>query len=202
MARIKLPEITLIALTNKDFEGHKRAIDRSCEEIDFGAVKLIWDEKCTSIDLWNYKIIYDLWKYVDTTHALLVHADGFVIRPKLWNPKWLEYDYIGAPWPLPKDNYSYRDGNANLIRVGNSVSLRSKKLMELTAQMPEEYFWSIKEKFGNTNEDGFICCHSRLWLDHHDCKFAPLEEAIHFSKEHEIKENKNLETFAFHQVDI
>ncbi len=47
---LKLPSVTLICLTNKDFEGHKKAIDKSCEGIEFGAVKMIWDEKCTSID--------------------------------------------------------------------------------------------------------------------------------------------------------
>lgn len=191
---ISLPQITLIALTNRDFESHKKVIDRSCELINFGAVKIIWDEKCTSIDEWNRKIIQDLPKYVDTSHALLIHPDGYVVRPDLWNPKWLEYDYIGAPWPLPQDDYSYRSESGKVQRVGNSVSLRSKKLMDLVATRE----W--KSYFGNTNEDGFICCHNREWLESKGCKFAPLDVAIHFSKEHEIPENKDLETFCFHSL--
>jgi hypothetical protein len=197
---IKLPQVTLICLTNKDFEGHKQAIDKSCEGIEFGAVKLIWDEQCTSIDIWNYKIIYELPGYIDTDFALLIHADGYVTMPHLWQESWLSYDFIGAPWPLPRDGYSYRDAAANIVRVGNSVSLRSKKLLDLMAQTPEEYFWSFKEKYGNTNEDGYICCHNRVWLEGHGCKFAPLEVAVHFSKEHEILENKNIDTFAFHSL--
>jgi len=191
---IKLPNVTLIALTNKDFQGHLDAIHKSTEQIDFGGVKLIWDEKITSIDDWNKKIIYDLTNYVSTDFALLIHADGYVINPTLWRDEWLEYDYIGAPWPFPSDNYSYRDTDGNIVRVGNSVSLRSKKLMDLIATRP----W--KSYYGNTNEDGFICCHHRKWLEEQGCKFAPLEVAVHFSKENEIPENVGLQTFMFHSL--
>lgn len=200
MEKLKLSQVTLVALTNKDFEGHKKAIDKSCEEIEFGGVKLIWDEKCNSIDEWNRKIIYDLPKYIDTEYALLIHADGYVSHPNLWREEFLGYDYIGAPWPLPTDGHSYRTLSGELVRVGNSVSLRSKKLMDLAAQVPEEMFWNIKDKVGNSNEDGFICCHSREWLEMQGCKFAPLEVAKHFSKEHEILENVGLSTFAFHSL--
>lgn len=191
---LKLPEVTLICLTNKDFEGHKKAIDKSCEGIEFGAVKLVWDEKCTSIDEWNRKIIYELPDYISTTHALLVHADGYVIHPNLFREEWLGFDFIGAPWPLPKDDFSYRDEFGDIQRVGNSISLRSKKLMDLVATRE----W--KSYYGNTNEDGFVCCHNRKWLEFKGCKFAPLEVAVHFSKEHEIPENVGLETFAFHSL--
>ena len=191
-SKIKLPDVTLICLTNQKFDEHKKAIDKSCEGIDFGGVKLIWDEKITNINKWNYEIIYSLYKYIDTSHVLLIHADGYVTNPNLWNPDWLEFDYIGAPWLLPGDDYSYRSEDGEIQRVGNGVSLRSKKLMELIATRP----W--KEYYGNTNEDGFICCHNRKWLESQGCKFAPLEVAKHFSKEHEIPENKGLLTFAFH----
>lgn len=192
---LKLPQITLLALTNRDFEGHKKALDKSCEEIEFGDVKIIWDEKITSIDDWNKKIVYDLWRYINTDYVILIHADGYIVHPELWNPDWLQYDYIGAPWPLPRDDYSYRNEDGEIERVGNSVSLRSKKLMELVATRP----W--KPYHGNTNEDGFICCHNRKWLESQGMKFAPLEVAIHFSKEYEIPENAGIETFAFHHVD-
>ena len=194
MKKLELPNVTLIALTNRDFEGHKKAIDKSCEGIEFGGVKLIWDEKCTSIDEWNRKVIFDLPKYIDTSHAMLIHADGYVRNPTLWREEWLEYDYIGAPWPLPTDDYSYRDEAGDIVRVGNSVSLRSKRLMERVARFP----W--KPYYGNTNEDGFISVHHRKELEKEGFKFAPLEVAIHFSKEREIPENVGLETFAFHSL--
>ena len=191
---LELPDVTLICLTNRDFEGHKRAINVSTKGINFGDVKIIWDEKCTSIDIWNEKIIKELPQYVSTSHAMLIHSDGYVIHPELWNPEWLELDYIGAPWPLPQDDYSYRDEEGELQRVGNSVSLRSKKLMDLVATRPMEYH------YGNNNEDGQICCWNRKWLESQGCKFATFEQAVLFSKEHEIPENKGLDTFAFHAL--
>lgn len=193
-SKIQLPDVTLCCLTNQKFAEHKAAIDKSCEGVNFGAVKLIWDEKCTSIDIWNYKIIYELHNYVQTDYAMLIHADGYVINPSAWRDEFLEYDYIGAPWPLPQDDYSYRDEMKNIVRVGNSVSLRSKQLMELARQR------EVKYRYGNNNEDGHICCWNRQWLEAQGMKFAPLEVAVHFSKEHEIPENKGLDTFCFHQV--
>ena len=169
-------------------------MDKSCEQIDFGAVKIIVDLKCNSIDEWNRKIIYDLPKYVDTSHALLIHQDGYVIHPELWKDEWLGLDYIGSPWPLPQDGYSYRDEWGTIVRVGNGVSLRSKKLMDLVATRPMVYHYN------NNNEDGQICCWNRQWLISQGCKFATLDQAVHFSKEHSIPENEGVETFAFHSV--
>lgn len=191
---LKLPQVTLILLTNRDFEGAKKAIDKSCEEINFGAVKIIWDEKCDSIENWNEKMIKELPMYINTSHAMIIHQDGYIIHPELWNPEWLELDYIGAPWPLPKDNFSYRDEEGILQRVGNSVSLRSRRLMQLAAMRP------VLHRYGNNNEDGHICCWNRKWLERQGCKFATLEQAIYFSKEHAIPENKGLLTFAFHAL--
>lgn len=195
---LKLPQVTLVCLTGKDFEPHDRAIQRSCKEVEWGGVKLIYDYTCDSIDKWNERIIYDLWRYVDTEYCMLIHADGYVINPDAWRKEFLEYDFIGAPWPLPKDSYSYRTPDGELIRVGNSVSIRSKKLLELPTKLGLPW----RSYYGNTNEDGFLCVHNRRILEEHGIRFAPLEEAIHFSKEHEIKENKGLTTFAFHSVDI
>lgn len=191
---LHLPNVSLVLLTSRDFEGAKKAIDKSCKGIVFGDVKIIWDEKIKSIDDWNFKVIKELPLYVTTLHVLLIHQDGYVIRPDLWNDEWLTLDFIGAPWPLPRDDYSYLDEEGDLQRVGNSVSLRSKKLMDLIATRPMEYH------YGNNNEDGQICCHNRKWLEANGCKFATLEQAVHFSKEHEIPENVGLETFAFHSL--
>lgn len=193
---VKLTEVTLIALTGKDYEKHGYALDESCKGIEFGAIKLIGRPDIKNIDDWNKAIIYDLWRYVDTDFAILIHADGYIINPELWNPEWLNYDFIGAPWPLPKDDYSYRDELGELVRVGNSVSLRSRKLMKLPTELDLEW----KSFYGNTNEDGFLCCHHKRTLEEWGCQFASLEVAVHFSKEHEIPENKGLKTFMFHSL--
>ncbi len=193
---IKLLNVTLIALTGLDYKTpqHAYALEKSCEGIEFGAVKLIQLGKIKDIASWNEAIIKDLPDYVQTEYCLLIHDDGYVIHPELWNNEWLTYDFIGAPWPLPTDKYSYLDESGRLVRVGNSVSLRSKKLMELVKTRTMEFH------YGNNNEDGHICCWNRMWLEEQGCKFAPLDVAIHFSKEHTIPENEGLSTFAFHSL--
>lgn len=193
---LKLPNVSLICLTNKDFDGHKRALDISSQGIEWGAVKMIWDEKITSINDWNYKIIYELHRYIDTEYAMLIHADGYVINPSAWKAEFLDYDFIGAPWPLPRDSFSYLTPKGELIRVGNSVSLRSKKIMELPTTLGLEW----RSYYGNTNEDGFLCCHNRDILIQHGCKFAPVDVAKFFSKEHDIPENQGIIPFAFHSL--
>ena len=192
---ISLPNVTLVVLTGRNFSDHEEAVKKSCSDIEFGEVKIIVDYKIKTIDDWNKKIIYELPMYINTSHALLIHADGYVINPHLWRDEWLEYDYIGAPWPLPLDDFSYRDEEWNIVRVGNSVSLRSKKLLDLIATRDN---WG--HHYGYTNEDGFICCHNRKWLESQGCKFAPLNVAVNFSKEHEIPENQGLDTFLFHSL--
>lgn len=195
---LKLPNCTLICLTNRDFEGHKRALDKSQEGIEWGAVKLIWDDKIDGIDEWNRKIVFELHNYVQTDYAMLIHADGYVVRPDLWRKDFLQYDFVGAPWPLPSDNYSYKAPSGEICRVGNSVSLRSTRIMELPSRLGLEW----KPYYGNTNEDGFLCVHNRAILQQNGLKFAPLDVAKYFSKEHKVPENEGIETFAFHQVDI
>lgn len=193
---LKLPQVTLVALTSKNFDEHKRAMDIASLDIEWGAKKIIWDDSIKNINDWNYKIIYELHNYVQTDFALLFHADGYPINAASWKDLFLEYDYIGAPWPLPKDEYSYRTPRGELVRVGNSVSIRSKKIMQLPSLLNLEW----KSYYGNTNEDGFLCVHNRDKLEREGCHFAPLEVAKYFSKEHEIPENKDIHTFAFHAL--
>lgn len=196
---ISLPQCTLIALTGKDFPSHDLAIKKSCEGIEWGGVKVIYDYKITDINSWNKAVVYELHQYVTTDYAMLIHGDGYVIHPELWNPDWLNYDYIGAPWPLPRDDFSYLTPKRELVRVGNSVSLRSRRLLKYPSHLGLEW----KSYYGFTNEDGFICVHNRDVLKEHGIRFAPPEVAAHFSKEHETEFHQDIkETFAFHQVDI
>src|SRR3990167_10317082 len=97
---LKLPQVTLIAMTGLGYktQTHLEAINKCLEGIEFGAVKLVMDKKIDNVDDWNKAVIYDLPKYVFTSHVLFIHADGFVINPELWDNEWLKLDYIGSPW--------------------------------------------------------------------------------------------------------
>lgn len=195
---IKLPNITLIALTGiyYDQPGIQNAIDKSCEGIEWGAVKVMMDKSIDNVDTWNKAIIYDLWKYVDTEFAFLFHGDGMVINPHLWQDEFLKYDYIGSPWPAPRWDGEFADENGVISRVGNGVSIRSKRMMEA----PTKHNFEWKSYHGNTHEDGFLCVHNRQKLEDLGMTFAPLEVAKHFGREHDIPENQGLDTFAFHST--
>lgn len=193
--KIKLLNVTLCCIGSKQYEEEQqRALEFSSRGIEFGAIKNIIVDT-NNIDQWNRAVVFDLGDYIDTEYALLVHPDGFIVNPELWNPNWLNYDFIGAPFPLPKDNFSYRDVNGKIQRVGNSVSLRSKKLLDLPKKINMEW----KPFHGFYNEDGYISVNMRHVFEEHGCVFAPFEEAIHFSREIPLPENKKIDTFCFHK---
>lgn len=192
---LKLPKVTLVAVGSEKYrEMHQKALDYSCRGIEFGAVKNIVAD-INDINDWNYFIIYRLHNYVDTSHCLLIHHDGFVINPDSWNENWLQYDYIGSPFPLPTDDVSYRDPEGNLVRVGNSVSLRSKRMLEI----PDKKHWDWVPFHGWYNEDGALCCMWRKDLEELGMKYAPFEEAIFFGRERQLPENKGITPFVFHK---
>lgn len=195
ITKIKLPNVTLCCIGSEPYrEEQQHALDYSSRYIEFGSIKnIIVDTK--NIDEWNKAVVFDLGEHIETEYALLIHPDGFVVHPEIWNSAWLKYDFIGAPFPLPTDDFSYRDINGKIQRVGNSVSLRSKKLLDLPKKIGMEW----KPFHGFFNEDGYISVNMRHVFEEHGCVFAPLEEAIFFSKEMPIPENKGVETFAFHK---
>lgn len=195
---INLPTVTLIALTGSQYmtDEHIKALRESLKEIKFGAVKLVQLDEVKTIYDWNYAICYDLWKYVDTGHCLLLHEDNEIIHPELWDNEWLKLDYIGSPWPLPRWKGEFEDEKGQIQRVGNSVSLRSRKLLKLPTDLKLKWkpFW------GNFNEDGKFCVEWRTSLEENGCKFASFEQALKFGKEHELVENKDLKTFLTHKI--
>lgn len=206
---LDLSSVTLIAVTSVRIKEHVKALEYSSRYIKFGAVKIVSDIKpddlpdhishhyinpMKNIDDWNRCMIYKLGDYVDTDYAIVIHDDGFIINPESWRNEFFEYDYIGAPWPIPNDDFSYRDINGELIRVGNSVSLRSKKLIDLASKLNLEW----KPFHGYYSEDGFIAVNYRHVYKQHGCKFANIDVAKYFSHEAEIPEIKGIQPFAFH----
>lgn len=182
---LKLPQVTLIAFTGKDIPGHQEAIRKSCEGIEYGAVKLIVSPSA-DINEWNHKILFDLTKHVDTDYCLLIHADSWVLRPDLWTDEFLQYDYIGAPWPE----------GSQPVRVGNGgFSLRSKKLLDAFNELKLPF---TDNGTGFFNEDGQICVYHRKTLEDAGIKFAPVELASKFSRELHCHDSEK-ETFGFHK---
>ena len=195
---IRLPQVTLIAMSGIGYQTseHLEALRKSCNQMGYGAVKYIQLSQIFDVDSWCKAVIYELPKYIDTDFALLIHPDGYVVNPESWDDDWLKYDYIGAPWPLPQDDFSYRDVQGQVQRVGNSVSLRSKKLLDVANKRQLDW----KPFHGYYNEDGFICVNYRHIYEQEGCKFAPIEVAAHFGIEHKLPEHQGLKPFTFHKV--
>ena len=215
---LKLEDVTLLAVSTIEIPKTIYALMHSSKNIAFKAVKLISDKKplnlpsiiswesCTAIkniDDYNKYILYELYRHVDTKFVLLIQYDGYVLRPQLWDNKFLEWDYVGAPWPIKKDAYVDPDGKH--VRVGNGgFSLRSKKLLMVPTirSVPFDVASNIKYKnFGTSflSEDGNICVHNHKIFEDEGCKFAPIEIAVHFSQETWVPEIKNIKAFGFHK---
>lgn len=191
---LKLPNITLCTFGSTNVEGMKQALEYSSRGIEWGDVKCI-EHPCNGIDEWNKNVVFELGSYIKTDFALLIHPDGFVVNPDSWKDEFMDYDYIGSPWPLPTDSYSYRDRFYRIQRVGNSVSLRSKKLLDLPKALNMEW----KSFHGFSNEDGYICVNMRDIFEAYSCKFAPFELAVKFGRETTLPEHEGVEPFVFHR---
>ena len=214
--KLYLPNVTLAAMTSVNVRATVLAMKYSMRGIEFGDAVLITHRKpkslpkniryshtdeLTNIDDFNYKMVYELGDHINTDYALIVHADGFVVNPDMWQDAFLDYDYIGAPWPLPpkQDTTTYRDKDGNICRVGNSAGIRSKRLMDFPKK--ENIPWEGEFAYGKWwfYEDGFICCKIRHRLEAAGMRIAPIEVARYYSHEKMIEETRGIKPFAFHK---
>lgn len=131
--------------------------------------------KLSGMGDWNYFVNYMVPNHIRTDFAMSVHDDGFPICPELWEDRFLEYDYIGAPWP---------DGV-----VGNGgFNIESKKLLELKLKISAAGAKRVAS-------DEWICRKHRRWLERQGIRFAPANVALRFSTE---LVGRDLYSFGFH----
>jgi hypothetical protein len=191
---LNLSNVTLLAVSSVDLAGTDLALQISSHEIEFGCIKFLSSEnwlpsdskiemvEIPRLDIVNYSkfILEDLYRYVETQYCLVVQADGFVLNAGRWNPDFLEYDYIGAPWP---SDLKMQPGNIPLDLSCNNVgnggfSLRSKKLLEVSSKIDFD-----KLTFPTKSED-LILCHFLLQeMLNEGVKFPDPELAAQFSIE-------------------
>ena len=194
---ISLNNIDLISVNCVDPENSVRALLHSSKDIKFGALKLFAHYKPSNITdniefieipkqthhTMNWFHLNELPKHINNEFMLSIHADGFVINADKWIPEFLEYDYIGAPWP----DLAWCNKN----RVGNGgFVLKSKKFMNIEQTLPNS----------DAHNDVLVTNTYFDYFTYHGCKYAPVEIAMKFSLEHAIPECEyNLEnTFGFH----
>lgn len=178
--RLRLPQVTLCAVTSTNVRATSWALERSLEHIDFGTCKLLTDAKVLpshqSIEVvpieplissaaYSDFMLSRLVDFVDTPYCLVAQWDGHVVNAEHWRPEFLEYDYIGASWPQFGDGHDVGNGG---------FSLRSRRLMKLC------------------RDPAFVPCHpedvaiartNRIWLENQGVRFAPRELADLFAAE-------------------
>lgn len=140
-------------------------------------------------------MLFSLGDYISSSHALCIQHDGFPLNSKLWERGFLDWDFIGAPWPASHDGVTYTDDEGQPCRVGNGgFSLRSKRLLVLPSKLKLEF----ETIHGSINEDGILCCKWNKALESAGIKYAPVDIAARFSTEEVIEGLTKEKSFGFH----
>ena len=199
---LELPSVTLCAIDTRTPSLALRSLVLSMKKIEFANallltkadhglgnipanVQTIKIPELKSIEEYSHFVLKGLRPHIKTSHVLLIQWDGYVLNAGAWQPQFLDFDYIGAPWHrLPPDR-----------AVGNGgFSLRSLKLLEAM----ENSEFTAKHP-----EDLCICHHNRELLEKNHIRFAPLELAMVFSQERVTSEQSSFGFHgAFHFIDL
>ena len=138
VSSIKIKE-SLLALefSQLNIEYHE-ALFLSSETIQVSnKINLVKIPKINNLIDYSKFILLELFKHIKTDYVLLIQHDGFVLNADSWNPSYLDYDYIGAPWPnklIIQGEYKMGlDLSKNLVGNGG-FSIRSKKLLQETSK--------------------------------------------------------------------
>ena len=130
---------------------------------------------------YNKVIFFEVPKHLKTDYAIFIQYDGYVLSGMHFSEFFLNYDYIGAPWPHHQE-----------FNVGNGgFSLRSARLINAVQDfiLPDDL---------NSAEDVVLCRYLRARLeDKIGLQFAPKSMAEKFSYEM-VTVSHN--TFGFHGI--
>lgn len=191
---INLPQLTLVGIDCVALPRLQRAFAISALGIKYGAEKVLTSlpadgdsrvvaiPALTSVDAYSQFCLESLVDQIETSHALIIQYDGFVLNPLAWRDEFLNYDYIGAPVRLSRwanERNVMTDYNPGEVVVGNGgFCLRSKRLLTLTAELLK----SGEMELGG--EDDWVLSYKyRALLESHGMRFAPVEIAKTFSFE-------------------
>lgn len=178
---LDLPDVTLVAVTSVALPQTIRAMRLSLDQIRFGAVVLLSDQPppadspaviewrriapLPSRDAYSRFMLTELYRHVETDHVLCVQWDGYVLDARNWLPAFLDYDYIGAPWPHFDDGHDVGNGG---------FSLRSRRLLDACVALGID----------GSPEDVAICRRHRDRLERqYAIRFAPQAHARRFAYE-------------------
>lgn len=188
MKKINLKNVTLVAISSVKIEQTIRALkicEKHCDfydkifftdkDVDYKTEKI---SPIKDIKDYNRFVIKRLPLYIKSDFCLTVHWDGFITNPLAWTNEFLNYDYIGAPWP----HHNYLCGNGGFC-------LKSKKFLNVIKKHKQEIVV-------DSNEDVILCLTLRDLFINEGCKYAPKNIAYKFSTEKgDYKKNQS---FGFH----
>lgn len=192
---LALPTVTLCAATSVNLAATVEALNHclaqvrvaecilftsEAVEIDNPLIRVVRIDPLRSSDAYSAFMLERLVDHIRSDHVLVVQWDGFILDAQCWNDEFLDYDYIGAPWP------QFADGND----VGNGgFSLRSRRLLEACRDLGVHAVGA---------EDVTICRFRRSDLERErGIRFAPLHVAERFAFE---RTRPRGPTFGFHGV--
>lgn len=161
-----LPNVDLALIDCANPEKALAVISHCSKMFNFGNVKLfthveldvpdhiqlIKIENIDSIEKYS-DFCLTLNDYISNEYVLLIQIDGFILNPEKWDDNFLNYDFIGAPFPL-------LDGEPNDIGNGG-FCLRSKFFLEYASKfqtthgIPEDRFL-IQNNYDKAIEYGII----------------------------------------------
>lgn len=170
MSRLPLAQVTLCAVDTARPALAAQAMLRSMQHAQFARAFLFTSAWLPRVVLPGIEIvdiepirseadrarfvIGQLPGYIRTSHMLLVHWDGFVLRPQAWLDEFLVYDYIGAAG-VPADAPG----------AASAFSLRSRRYMAAGLD---------PRISGVSPDDQALCGSCRSFLqDVHGVMFAP-----------------------------
>ena len=214
MKRTRTHDVTVVAASSIAIRRTIAALRRSIHGKTFASALLITDAtpsfldrrisvvpvpRIDSADAYSHFALTELHRYVKTSHCLIVQADGYVVNPTSWRDEFLDYDYIGAPWPA--GDVAFRDQRGKFQRVGNGgFSLRSTRLMKRAAELARRSeVWNHEPSGRHHFEDVEICVALRPELEAHGFRYAPVEIAAQFATERIVPETVE-RPFGFHGV--
>lgn len=192
---LDLSNITLLSINTVNPYEAVKALRYCTREIEFKEVLLFTHENANYHDIQRIKVdefdnlhgysdfCLRLADYINSDYVLIVQDDGFILNPNRWEKEFLNYDYIGAPWPAEQswiDLQKSRDFmKPGYNQVGNGgFSLRSRKFLNLSAMFLNCEGYA---------EDAFLCNVKYDFMIKNGIKFAPLDMAKRFSYENPLE---------------
>lgn len=176
-SKLDLRSVSLVCVETRYPELARYALDRCLAVADFKECLLLSPTRhplpdyitqraiapITSVEAYSDFMLRELGQHFSGAHVLVVQWDSFILHGEQWDPRFLDYDYIGAPW-------EHRP-----VAVGNGgFSLRSRRLVDALAQL----------EFGQVHpEDHVICELHKDELEARGIRFAPAALAQQFAFE-------------------